>query len=33
MARGRDATDAAIVTSFGPNTMTGFKVISDELPG
>jgi transglutaminase-like putative cysteine protease len=32
MARGRDATDAAIVTSFGPNTMTGFKVVSDELP-
>ena len=32
MARGRDATDAAIVTSFGPNTLTGFKVIAEELP-
>ena len=32
MARGRDATDAAIVTSFGPNTLAGFKVISDEIP-
>ncbi|MGH6910370.1 MAG: transglutaminase-like domain-containing protein [Phenylobacterium sp.] len=32
MARGRDATDAAIVTSFGPNILAGFKVISDELP-
>jgi transglutaminase-like putative cysteine protease len=32
MARGRDATDAAIVTSFGPNTLTGFKVIADEIP-
>jgi len=33
MARGRDATDAAIVTSFGPNILAGFKVISDELLG
>ena len=32
MARGRDATDVAIVTSFGHCTMTGFKVITDELP-
>jgi hypothetical protein len=32
MARGRDATDAAIVTSFGPNTLAGFKVICDEIP-
>jgi transglutaminase-like putative cysteine protease len=32
MARGRDATDAAITTSFGPNTLAAFKVISDELP-
>ncbi len=30
MARGRDATDVAIVTSFGPCTMVGFKVITDE---
>ena len=33
MARGRDATDAAITTSFGPNTLAGFKVIGEELPG
>ncbi|HZZ32909.1 MAG TPA: transglutaminase family protein, partial [Phenylobacterium sp.] len=31
MARGRDATDAAIVTSFGPNTLAGFRVIAEEL--
>jgi transglutaminase-like putative cysteine protease len=32
MARGRDATDVAIVTSFGPCTLAGFKVVTDELP-
>jgi transglutaminase-like putative cysteine protease len=32
MARGRDATDAAITTTFGPNTLAGFKVIAEELP-
>jgi transglutaminase-like putative cysteine protease len=32
MALGRDATDVAIVTNFGPATLVGFKVISDELP-
>jgi hypothetical protein len=31
MARGRDATDVAIVTSFGPRTLASFKVISDEV--
>ena len=31
MARGRDATDVAIVTSFGPCTMASFKVITDEV--
>ncbi|MCB4770476.1 transglutaminase family protein [Ancylobacter sp. Lp-2] len=31
MARGRDATDVALVTSFGPNTLAGFKVWTDEL--
>jgi transglutaminase-like putative cysteine protease len=31
MARGRDATDVAIVTSFGPCTMSKFKVITDEV--
>ncbi len=32
MAHGRDATDAAIITSFGDALMTGFDVITDELP-
>ena len=31
MARGRDATDVAIVTSFGPCTLASFKVITDEV--
>jgi transglutaminase-like putative cysteine protease len=31
MARGRDATDVAIVTSFGPCILTGFKVTTDEV--
>jgi transglutaminase-like putative cysteine protease len=31
MARGRDATDVAISTTFGPNTLAGFKVWSDEI--
>ncbi len=32
MARGRDAADVAISTSFGPNTLTSFKVWTDEVP-
>ena len=32
MARGRDATDVAISTSFGASTLAGFTVISDEIP-
>ena len=32
MARGRDATDVAIVTSFGPCMLAGFKVTTDEIP-
>ena len=32
MARGRDATDVAIVTEFGPCMLAGFKVITDEVP-
>ncbi len=32
MARGRDATDVAIATTFGPCSLTGFTVITDELP-
>jgi transglutaminase-like putative cysteine protease len=31
MARGRDATDAAITTSFGPNLLAGFKVTAEEI--
>ena len=31
MARGRDATDAAITTSFGPNLLAGFKVLGEEI--
>ena len=32
MARGRDASDVAIATTFGPNTLEGFRVWTDELP-
>lgn len=31
MARGRDATDVAISTTFGPSLLVGFKVWTDEL--
>jgi len=31
IARGRDATDVAIMTSFGPCTLAGFKVVTDEV--
>lgn len=30
MARGRDATDVAIATTFGPCTLAGFRVFTDE---
>ena len=32
MARGRDATDVALITSFGPHRLTKFTVITDEVP-
>jgi transglutaminase-like putative cysteine protease len=32
MGRGRDATDVAMVTSFGPCTMASFKVVTEEAP-
>jgi transglutaminase-like putative cysteine protease len=32
MARGRDASDVAIATTFGPNYLESFKVWTDELP-
>jgi transglutaminase-like putative cysteine protease len=31
MARGRDATDVAMVTSFGPCTLANFHVITEEI--
>jgi transglutaminase-like putative cysteine protease len=31
MARGRDATDVALSTAFGPNTLAGFKVWVDQI--
>ena len=31
LARGRDATDVAIATTFGPCTLAGFRVITDEI--
>jgi transglutaminase-like putative cysteine protease len=31
IARGRDATDVAISNTFGPNTLTGFTVWTDEV--
>jgi len=31
MARGRDATDVALTTTFGPNTLASFKVWTDEV--
>ena len=32
MARGRDAADVALVTSFGRHRLTKFTVVTDELP-
>ena len=31
IARGRDAADVAITTSFGPSTLESFKVWTDEI--
>jgi hypothetical protein len=31
MARGRDAADVALSTSFGPSRLAEFRVITDEL--
>jgi len=33
MARGRDASDVAIATTFGPNFLESFRVWTDEIPG
>jgi transglutaminase-like putative cysteine protease len=32
IARGRDAADVAIATTFGPSTLKGFRVWTDEVP-
>ncbi len=32
IARGRDAADVAISNSYGPNTLTSFRVWTDEVP-
>jgi hypothetical protein len=31
LARGRDAVDVAISNTFGPNTLVGFQVWTDEI--
>jgi transglutaminase-like putative cysteine protease len=33
MARGRDAADVAMTTTFGPNILRGFRVWTDEVAG
>ncbi|SHI44111.1 transglutaminase-like domain-containing protein [Wenxinia saemankumensis] len=33
VARGRDAADVPLTLSFGPNTLTGFRVWADEVRG
>jgi transglutaminase-like putative cysteine protease len=33
LARGRDAADVAITTTFGPNTLKSFRVWTDEVAG
>jgi transglutaminase-like putative cysteine protease len=32
IARGRDASDVAIATTFGPNVLKSFVVHADEMP-
>ena len=32
MAIGRDATDVALSTQFGPATLSGFEVVTEEVP-
>jgi transglutaminase-like putative cysteine protease len=33
IARGRDACDVALSSTFGPNTLSSFKVWADEVNG
>jgi hypothetical protein len=32
IARGRDAADVAIATTFGPSTLESFRIWTDEIP-
>jgi hypothetical protein len=32
MATGRDATDVALSTSFGPSILRTFEVVTEEIP-
>jgi transglutaminase-like putative cysteine protease len=32
IARGRDAADVAMITTYGPHTLSRFNVITDEMP-
>ncbi|MDB5512195.1 MAG: hypothetical protein JWR08_1678, partial [Enterovirga sp.] len=32
IAYGRDAADVPLTLTFGPNTLTGFRVITEEAP-
>jgi hypothetical protein len=32
LARGRDAADIPMITSFGPHKLTMFEVITEEIP-
>jgi hypothetical protein len=31
IARGRDAADVAIITTFGPNTLESFRIFTGEV--
>jgi len=31
IGRGRDAADVAITTTFGPNTLSSFNVVTEEI--
>jgi hypothetical protein len=31
MARGRDAADVALTTTFGPSTLMGFRVFTEQV--
>lgn len=33
IARGRDAADVAMITTYGPHVLNKFHVVTDEMPG